>query len=58
MSVDDLPQEDETVYVNIILPIDQAWLVVDALRIRGMHDIAKEIIDAIEESVNIEIRTD
>ena len=56
----DLPEglNDGPVYVNITLPIDQAWLVVDALRVRGMHEIAQEIIDAIDESVNVEIHSE
>jgi len=50
----DLPEElnEEPIYVNIRIPIDQAWLIVDALRVRGMHDLAHDIIDAIDEAAN------
>ena len=44
--------EEPHVYVNICVPIEEAWLIVDALRLRGIHNLVSVVIDAIDEAAN------
>jgi hypothetical protein len=47
-----MEDENQPIIVQLNIPIDQAWLIVDVLRVRGFHELAQEIINMIDEAAN------